>query len=257
MSSCNVITYVLLFIAVVMIFKLLEKYNTENFGPEVETVNIVKRSSTPIPDDKALTNFHPVDVEQPLLSSKVFGEDTNLKLKVYEPPHLISSEFKLTRPLLVQESEAPRRVVVSELPGSEGSRKVVVSELPVSEASRKVVVSELPMSKAHQEVEAFGSIGKIRRRCPVQNDDTDADTFIRQSLVSGKKLCNTISEYDNHQLANYRDTFFNFRNKIWQTSNNIDTVDKLADMYLSGNSDVARGYKGQKISDLFNTITKY
>lgn len=243
MSSCNVITYVLLFIAVVMIFKLLEKYNSENFGPEVETVNIVKRSSTPIPDDKALTNFHPVDVEQPLLSSKVFGEDTNLKLKVYEPPHLISSEFKLTRPLLVQESEAPRRVVVS--------------ELPISEASRKVIVSELPMLKAHQEVEAFGSIGKIRRRCPVQNDDTDADTFIRQSLVSGKKLCNTISDYDNHQLDNYRDTFFNFRNKIWQTSNNVDTVDKLADMYLSGNSDVARGYKGQKISDLFNTITKY
>ncbi len=92
--------------------------------------------------------------------------------------------------------------------------------------------------------------------CTSCHNDTDADTYIRERLISGKKPCDSVKKYSNNELTNYRDKHFSFRNKIWQTSRDVDMVDKINNLYLSGDEDVAKEFKGKNISDLFNTLTK-
>jgi len=95
-------------------------------------------------------------------------------------------------------------------------------------------------------------------KCTVDETEQDADTYIREKLLSGNDACDLDKTYSITERANYRDKFFSFRNDVWQTSKDVDMVDKIADMYLSGNEDVARGYgRGREIKDLFNDLTQY
>lgn len=87
-------------------------------------------------------------------------------------------------------------------------------------------------------------------KCTVQQTEQDLDSYIRSQLLVNSNSC------DNKKLANYRDRHFGFRDKIWQTSNDIDMVDKINDMYLSGNQDLSRNHNGLLISDIFNGLTQ-
>lgn len=57
-------------------------------------------------------------------------------------------------------------------------------------------------------------------------------------------------------IPDFHKDFFNFRDK---TNNNssmqVDAVDKILDMYLSGNLDEARGQSNMKIKDIFDNAT--
>jgi len=88
-------------------------------------------------------------------------------------------------------------------------------------------------------------------RCPVY--DTDADTYIRQRLLAG--VCKDNKTMTKKQLQDYSDKHFAFKNKVWQTSRDVDMVDKINYMYLAGNEDYTRNNKGERISDLFNSLT--
>ncbi len=92
--------------------------------------------------------------------------------------------------------------------------------------------------------------------CTVCQTDLDADTYIRKRLLAGRGLCNDDKRLSNNELKQYRDKHFAFKNKVWQSSRDVDMVDKVNYMYLSGNEDLTRNHKGVRISDLFNTLTK-
>lgn len=91
--------------------------------------------------------------------------------------------------------------------------------------------------------------------CPVQKNDDDVDGFIRRSLLQNAKVCKAKPD-DREDLEKYRNDFFGFRNSINQTSHSDDMVDRINDMYLSGNSDISRNHKGVAIKDLFDGLTK-
>lgn len=86
--------------------------------------------------------------------------------------------------------------------------------------------------------------------CTVCATDYDADSYIRKRLLTGSSICG-----GNPDLDNYRDDFFGMRNQIWQPSADVDMVDRINDMYLSGNEDVSRNHRGLKIKDLFTQLT--
>ncbi len=58
------------------------------------------------------------------------------------------------------------------------------------------------------------------------------------------------------KILDYQDNYLDFRSKINQESNtSIDLVDKINELYLSGNSDISRSHNGMAIKDLFKTLT--
>jgi hypothetical protein len=93
-------------------------------------------------------------------------------------------------------------------------------------------------------------------QCTIADTDNDADTYIRKRLLSGAEHCNKTYSITSKDAEQYQDKFFGFKNNVWQSSRDVDLVDKVADMYLSGSSDVAKGYRGRTIGDLFDNLTK-
>ena len=93
------------------------------------------------------------------------------------------------------------------------------------------------------------------KNCVIDETEADADIFIRKRLLNGENY-RSPKNYSNNDLKKYRDTHFAFRNNIWQSSNDVDMVDKINDMYLSGDYDLTRNRKGTKIADLFDELTK-
>ncbi len=104
-------------------------------------------------------------------------------------------------------------------------------------------------------VESFsGSLGNNKKNCGIDASELDADTYIRNRLLAGSDKIK--KNYSKDELKLYRDNHFAFRNNVWQTSKDVDMVDKINDMYFSGNHDLTRNRKGTRIADLFNDLTK-
>lgn len=105
-------------------------------------------------------------------------------------------------------------------------------------------------------LETFNNIYHHKtKNCVIDKTEADADIYIRKRLLNGENY-RSPKNYSNDDLKKYRDTHFAFRNNIWQSSNDVDMVDKINDMYLSGDYDLTRNRKGTKIADLFDELTK-
>jgi hypothetical protein len=94
-------------------------------------------------------------------------------------------------------------------------------------------------------------------RCGILKTEERVDDYIRAKLLDESAFCVPEKKYcDRVELDKYRDDFFGFRNHTSQNSNGVDAVDRVNDLYLSGNTDLSRNHKGVKIQDLFNSITQ-
>jgi len=107
-----------------------------------------------------------------------------------------------------------------------------------------------------QDAEHFDDLAKNAKndRCTVDHTDEDADTYLRKKLLVGPSYKS--APMNSEELKNYRDNHFAFRNQVWQTSKDVDMVDKINDMYFSGNDEPNRNTRGQKIADLFDGLTQ-
>jgi len=92
--------------------------------------------------------------------------------------------------------------------------------------------------------------------CTVCETDQMVDGYIRRSLLQKANVCAAKPDEKREELEKYRDDFFGFRNQCNQTSNSDDLVDRVNELYLSGNSDISRNHKGVAIKDLFDSLTK-
>lgn len=93
--------------------------------------------------------------------------------------------------------------------------------------------------------------------CPVLNSDLQIDDYIRKSLLNDSGICEAKKVYTRKEIDEYRNNFFSFNSSINQTSHNEDMVDKINDLYLSGNSDISKNHQNMAIKDLFNSLTQY
>lgn len=87
--------------------------------------------------------------------------------------------------------------------------------------------------------------------CDVNN------TFIKENLMDNSINCPTQEKhYSNEQLKDYRNNFFGFRSHVWQESAGVDPVDKINERILNGDGDISKSRCGEKISDVYNSLTK-
>jgi hypothetical protein len=96
---------------------------------------------------------------------------------------------------------------------------------------------------------------------PIQYDcidnkefETYEDKFIDEYVFKSKLFCKNISEnnpkkYAKKDLAEYRDAFFNFRNKTNISTNLITPIDNINEMRLL-NPDLS----GENISDIYDKL---
>ncbi len=79
---------------------------------------------------------------------------------------------------------------------------------------------------------------------------SDEDKFINDYVFNSKLYCNkTEIDYSKKDLAEYRDGFFDFRNKTNISTNLITPVDNVNEMLLL-NPDLS----GQNISDIYDNL---
>lgn len=91
--------------------------------------------------------------------------------------------------------------------------------------------------------------------CTVCKTSTYVDDYIRESLLHKALVCRNNKEYNAEEVNKHFDETMAFRNSVNQTSNSDDLVDRINNLYLSGNNDVSRNHKDVKISDMFNELT--
>ncbi len=84
-------------------------------------------------------------------------------------------------------------------------------------------------------------------------NNQDVDTYIRKKLLMGIDNISTNTQYDN--LTSYQNDHFNFRNNVWQSSNDVDQVDKLNELYIKNDQNLNKSMLNNKISDIFNSLT--
>lgn len=98
--------------------------------------------------------------------------------------------------------------------------------------------------------------------CGIEN------TYVKEFVLNNNEPCPVMpKELTNEDLQNYRDDFFNFRNKINQSSEGLSVTDVLNERILAGNGDLSdmndpnnpiklsKNAQGQKISDLYDSLT--
>lgn len=95
----------------------------------------------------------------------------------------------------------------------------------------------------------------INKDCTVCDTSEKVDDYIRESLLQKSSVCKEKKEYSNNEINKHRDQYIAFRNGILQSTNTVDTVDKINDLYLSGSTDISRNHHDVKIKDLYDHLT--
>lgn len=117
------------------------------------------------------------------------------------------------------------------------------------------VIEEKPQMKCKHAADYYLGI-EPNNGCTICKTDSLVDDYIRESLLHNAQICKPPKQYTPEDYDKYRDDFYSFRNKIERPSHNDDLVDRITEMYLSGNTDIARNHKGVMIKDLYDNLTK-
>ena len=94
--------------------------------------------------------------------------------------------------------------------------------------------------------------------CPLDNDESSVDKYIREISFGGMYTCVDPSEskpLDQEKINQYRDDFWDFPDKVNGNSNGgADPVDRMNDIQLS-NTNEMEGFAHTNISSVFDNIT--
>lgn len=100
----------------------------------------------------------------------------------------------------------------------------------------------------------LGNVDKSN--CTVCKTSEQVDDYVRESLLHSAKVCKEENVLTPEEVNRHRNDYISFRNGVFQPSNGVDAVDKINDLYLSGNTDITRNFKDMKIKDLYDYVTK-
>jgi hypothetical protein len=115
---------------------------------------------------------------------------------------------------------------------------------------------ELDSSMFVNEPESLSGSSEENRSEEMQND---LDATIKEYAKYGRleQGDEAILKYSNEEINDYRQNFLDFRSKTENTSGGIDMVDKMNIMQAeSGGADISKNYKGRRISDVYDDLTK-
>ena len=87
-------------------------------------------------------------------------------------------------------------------------------------------------------------------------EETKVESKLDNIINNHIKETETVDDEMNNKTVTTLDNQLALRAGTYQSSRGNDAVDKVAMLYLDGNSDVARNHKGKKISDVFDDLVK-
>jgi len=98
---------------------------------------------------------------------------------------------------------------------------------------------------------------KCDKTCKLRDIDNDTDEYINKNLLNnGGAMCPE-SKTTGEKINEFHKDFFNFRDKTCNNSSMMyDSVDKVADLYMSGDITTNRNTPNMKIKDLFDYTTQ-
>lgn len=113
------------------------------------------------------------------------------------------------------------------------------------------------------EINQADQISGVANRTPNYSECTSCEnenTYEKEFLLNNNEPCPANPQkYSRTKLQEYRDSVFNFRNKINQTSHGVDAVDIINEKYLSNNGEIGvanpNAEEGQKICDVYDAMT--
>ena len=93
--------------------------------------------------------------------------------------------------------------------------------------------------------------------CPLRQMDDDLDATINEYAKYGRLQNYSAQTFSNDEIDDYRQNFLDFRSKTENTSGGTDMVDRMNIMQAeSGGADISKNYKGRRISDIYDELTK-
>ncbi|ARF09293.1 hypothetical protein Catovirus_2_242 [Catovirus CTV1] len=96
---------------------------------------------------------------------------------------------------------------------------------------------------------------KDKKSNKIMLNDNDTSDHLRKMLINDTSNQQTKKRYTRQEIDEYRNQFISFNNNVNQSSHNDDAVDRINDLYLSGDADLTKDYNNMPIKDLFNYLT--
>lgn len=137
----------------------------------------------------------------------------------------------------------------------------IIDSAPVNDA--RVVSASAATAAAASEV--VNKVIQLRQEtqnqqktCPLMGTVFENDRYIKEFVLGGKYDCNNNAEEKNFtraEILNYHNSMFDFNEQINNSSSGVDVVDKINQLYTSGNNELA-GCGNKKISDVFDGLTQ-
>lgn len=89
--------------------------------------------------------------------------------------------------------------------------------------------------------------------CPLKENDLQTNYYITKYLMGGGA---EINPKPVQSIKDFNKDFFKFRDYTYNNSSmTVDSVDKIANLYLDGNLGEARNFPGMKIRDIYDNLT--
>jgi len=91
------------------------------------------------------------------------------------------------------------------------------------------------------------------KECPIGKNNENNKLYVQKKLLGSSEICPNKPQTQKE----FHDDFFNFRDLTYRNSSMYkDSVDKIQDLYLSGNLSDARTYPNMKIKNLYDEATR-
>lgn len=141
-------------------------------------------------------------------------------------------------------------------PQEVGSVTPVVEDVPIP--APKKYLKPTKFGKIYNFHDPHTVFPKSGSGCPtLQKNEEDTDLYIQKYALSNEPVHSIEPSDPPKHIQQFHDDFFAFRDTYTNENSSMryDPVDKIQDLYLSGNMDEARGYPNKKIKDLFDYTT--
>ena len=148
------------------------------------------------------------------------------------------------------------KVLGSKCAGKEHMEKIQIQEEIQKGDAKKSLLDRIDRDDVHESAhDAVSRIIESKKKCPVDEMEDEMNMYMREVILRNRSNCGG-EVFTNDEILDYQNNFFSFDNKInHSSSNEVDMVDKLNEIYTSNNNEITNK-EGKKISDIFNELTQ-
>ena len=136
--------------------------------------------------------------------------------------------------------------------------------ISATQTNSENVMSELAQETQTKSENAVNKIVQLQQEnqdlsktCPLKGTQFENDRYVREFVLGGKFNCNNdepSKKFTRSEIIQYQNNMLDFYDQVHEsTSNTVDVVDKINELYTSGSKSLTQG---QTISSVFDGLTQ-